>query len=340
MIFSIVSGDYIMAPALCVPENIDGFVEDLLRLKWVMDNEIYPVVVLEDDILLNSYERGFFPCSKVFKENIAKSSEPTTYSSQDIVTIVHSLLEGATEISKFCGVSGIVLGTEFIHEIISQCPLEERKKELINLLTCTAFYSVYDKNKNGALLHFVPERGVIPSTLRFGISLAQVGDSLIEDFDVEYNDDVFGSYDALLIRFGSEKLISFIKCDFSLKLAIYVKTMELANEIGGYIHWDSFDIGSSLLESMRVNQCMYGGKFSANVFESISRVLLHKPKYEVKVFYKSNSKTEARFFEDFKAFRTHISKGSEALRLMFGIDSKNFIRITNVGVKQELEILW
>ncbi|WP_196062582.1 MULTISPECIES: hypothetical protein [unclassified Serratia (in: enterobacteria)] len=340
MIFSIISGDYIMSPALCSPESIEDFVEDLLKIKWTMNNNIRPRIVLEDNILFNAQERGLYPCSKVFKENIVKSSDTLIYSSQDIVTLVHSILENATELSEFSGINEIILSSEISHEVLSSCATDKRKKELTNLLTCTVFHSVHTTNNKGALLHLLPHRGKLPSNLELEVSLVQVGNDIFENIKLAYNKDIYGSYDLLLLNFGSENLLPFVKCDFSLKLALYVKALELAKDTDGNIDWDSFEIGQHMLNSLKKNQAMHGEKYSSTVIENIARVLIGKPKEEVKIFTKNTSDNQPRTHNTFTAYRTHITKGSLGLRLMFGKDSHNFIRLTNIGVKHELEILW
>ncbi|HHQ6537690.1 TPA: hypothetical protein ACSTJY_003065 [Serratia fonticola] len=329
-----------MSPALCEPDNIEGFVDDLLRIKWVMDSNIRPIVVLEDGILISAQDRGLYPCLRVFNENMVKSVEPLLYSSQDIVTLVHAILQEASEISDFTGVGEIVLSSVLAHELITNCTTIERKKEFEKLLVFTAFYNYYEKNKKGALLHLLGNRDAMSSEIELDVSLAMVGCDMLENIKIDYKDEIFGSYDSLLLSFGSDKLYQLVGCDFSLKLALYVRALELIIENGGSIHWDSFEIGSEMLNSLNKNQAMYGGKYSAAVFESIARVLIDKPKEEVKVFCKSLTDNTPRKYKDFIAYRTHITKGNLGLRLMFGKTATKKIRLTNIGVKGELEIHW
>jgi hypothetical protein len=66
--------------------------------------------------------------------------------------------------------------------------------------------------------------------------------------------------------------------------------------------------------------------------ESCARIVIKKPKYELNPF-------QTRQIQDgWKSYRTHLTKGGAALRLMLWVKKGGGIVFANVGEKAELEI--
>jgi hypothetical protein len=66
--------------------------------------------------------------------------------------------------------------------------------------------------------------------------------------------------------------------------------------------------------------------------ESCARLIIGDPKYETKQF------NTREIMDGWQSFRTHLTKGGEALRLMFWVKPNGGIVFANIGVKFELAI--
>jgi hypothetical protein len=93
------------------------------------------------------------------------------------------------------------------------------------------------------------------------------------------------------------------------------------------------------------------GTHASSVRETCARIILRRPKYQVVPFLtrpasKKGKWEQARRTDGARAYRTHIAKSHEALRLMYwdlrsisGDRPGSFIEFANVGARSELVIL-
>jgi hypothetical protein len=143
--------------------------------------------------------------------------------------------------------------------------------------------------------------------------------------------EVFQSLNAFDLWEASQSL-----ADCYLSLLIGCAQIGFSNR--GTLTWQDipkFAVGSDFLASMDRLHVGPRRKFSGVIFKSCCHAILRNPKNPIKVMGKP--KQLKRESDSALAWRTHITKHHEALRLMIW-ESGDTYEIANVGNKQELEI--
>jgi len=103
-------------------------------------------------------------------------------------------------------------------------------------------------------------------------------------------------------------------------------------------HTMQYSIGPRFLQTTRKWECGHEGHHAFTLIESCARIVLGIPKHEVKPFYDRAGRQKDR--EDGAlAYRTHLTKKREGLRLMLWKLPDGTIEFANVGDKDELTIL-
>ena len=135
--------------------------------------------------------------------------------------------------------------------------------------------------------------------------------------------------------------------DAQLALAIKIAAREIRRVSGCSDpdrKCDRFSIGAHFFDSLKRWGASADGKLASSTLESCARVVARMPKSEINRFFRPSgqrNKTEdiTRSSDRAEAWRTHVSKDHEAIRLMFWRKSDGSIEFANIGAKSELEIL-
>ncbi|WP_297020639.1 hypothetical protein [Thalassospira sp.] len=129
-----------------------------------------------------------------------------------------------------------------------------------------------------------------------------------------------------------------------LELAIYVKAYEILKATGEQnpdLKVSSFKIGDYFLNSLLDNQAARSARFSHTTLNSTARLVAGIALENCNAFRKASASTAAqltRQSDGAKAWRYHLTKGHEALRLMYWSLPNGKIELANVGPKAELLI--
>jgi hypothetical protein len=105
-----------------------------------------------------------------------------------------------------------------------------------------------------------------------------------------------------------------------------------------------FCIGSSFWSSLKRWEAAGDGRHASTTLDSCARLVARMPKYAPNELLKRTASRAGkepvlRNADKAKAWRTHITKEHEAMRLMFWKRSDDMIELANIGGKFELEIL-
>ncbi|MGJ4892829.1 hypothetical protein ACQR1Y_31880 [Bradyrhizobium sp. HKCCYLRH3099] len=128
----------------------------------------------------------------------------------------------------------------------------------------------------------------------------------------------------------------------AIKLKMYQLLAAAGNEaqIGNL---PDFFVGSGFFNSLVGCQAGPNSKFGDNVLESCARVVLATPKNSLDPFVKgARSKSSDQWVrkrDGALAFRTHVTKSKEALRLIFWRTSNGSVEFANVSVHDDLTLL-
>lgn len=123
-------------------------------------------------------------------------------------------------------------------------------------------------------------------------------------------------------------------------IAILIGAVEMSKSLGlglDIFSVPKFQIGSEFVSSLNQNQATGNGKFSSVVRDTVIRVILNCPKEPLKPFHLKSQLVRAR--DSATAFRTHVTKSSEGLRLMIWSRSDG-IELANIGVKNDAKIAY
>jgi hypothetical protein len=124
------------------------------------------------------------------------------------------------------------------------------------------------------------------------------------------------------------------------KAAIQLHCRNELKQSGGYQRWDSipkFRLGEGFFESVKRNP-----QSSSVIFRKSSLLILDSPNIESRPLMSSeeaNAKQVRRERDGALAFRLHLSKSHEAMRLMYWRLVDGTKELANVGPKAELIIL-
>jgi hypothetical protein len=122
-----------------------------------------------------------------------------------------------------------------------------------------------------------------------------------------------------------------------LHLAIAAKAVEIESSAGTATKLAAvprFSIGSEFWHSARINNAGSNGTHAGTVLDTCARLIIGAPKSKISEFRGSPRARDGAI-----AYRTHITKRHEALRLMFWKTPNDVIELANIGVKAEELIL-
>lgn len=99
----------------------------------------------------------------------------------------------------------------------------------------------------------------------------------------------------------------------------------------------SFNIGKCFLPSLRLHKGLVRSSTASTVFETVVRLLAGNPKYPEKEFRGDDGEQRVRS-DGALAWRTHVSKRHEAIRLMYWRHRDGTVELANIGNKHEERI--
>jgi len=156
-------------------------------------------------------------------------------------------------------------------------------------------------------------------------------------YDMEDTISLALSYDDLLSRLGLSAVWNNCADESSAISTIDLFAQDIVKCETHKPAFRTYTIGKHFCETAR----MWPG-FSMTIVESCARIVLNKPKKSVEPFREEenmSSKQRVRKSDGALAFRTHLTGGGLALRLMLWVLKDGTIEFANVGVKAELVIL-
>jgi hypothetical protein len=153
------------------------------------------------------------------------------------------------------------------------------------------------------------------------------------------------SVNDFLLQLDPEVLWSFAENEAELYFAIECLAYRLRQESGCRSPRDNcvrFKLGSEFVTSLQSWQAISNGRFACPTLETCARLVAQFPKSKSERFFKitSSGKTAevVRENDNASAWRTHISKEHEAMRLMYWQNAEGLIEFANIGPKSELKI--
>lgn len=327
----------LLAPAFCQVDMIEASIQNLLQIKSDLYLSSYPPV-FEDDANDKIIDMGGYPCAELFNVNISKLSV-CAYSGRDVSRLVAQILGRAVAISA--------VDPEFIAEwrgstVTPLIPsLPQRQESLTRLVESVALRSSLGGVVGCVVHHF---SGMASNSIYFSGVLSSVYPDLIRDVPTQIESEVkvSNTYLEHFLQLDPDEFFAKAASEYDVKFAYYIGVVQLLKTRGDdwtEFLYESFELGASFVDSLHRNQCFYGQRFFNVCYQSVIRVLAEHPGSEVKPFRESENSDVQRKRNDDTAWRAHITKHHEALRLMFWKTESGVVELANVGCKQELRIV-
>ena len=331
----LISADYLLASAFCAQSDIFHYYNGLSRLKSEYDAG-FPVF-LEPDALLKLQDKGLYPSLDLFKKNFPKQHE-WSFGAEQITKLVAYLLGNVAplDVDKDIVADWQELELESDPDLHADA---ERDEHLAQLMVDLSLENAGFGHEHIVFHHQMPK---IPSSATVmgvisGVTpdLFPVPKSVNHTIPISDNlIDYILSTDALA---GYQKSTS----DSDMKRAIFFGAIQFLLKNGGdptSINEHCFCLGADFRASVLNNECGGGGAFSSTLFENMIRIVAGAPKNKINKFYTYEGSGEQLTKGGRLAWRTHVTEGARALRLMFWTHSNGLIELANVGNKWECEI--
>lgn len=330
----LVTNDYLISPAVCLESDIEVKVESLIRLKKYLEDgncEVY----FEACALENLIEINMYPCKAIFDKNISSFNSEQVYSGADIARVVNNILSKLESRDIFIPECIAEWGFKIIEPEIDGA--HYRRKKQLELVIEQACISKNITNKNFSLLHY-PLKNNQKSIKLEGVILNFLPE-IDKDFPLVCDEEmkVFSDLvDFICEKEGVDAFNSAVSDD-EIKNALEIGVLKKIKEMG-LLSGVKFSFGEHFFKSLRSHQCAPGERFANTTYEVICNILAGEDKYEVTPFYTDLNSKKQIVKDGKEGWRTHITKGNPALRLMFwrGVDE---LVLANVGNKKELLIL-
>lgn len=328
-----------MSPLNQTTIDADEFFLHYTLLKYISSrNDIFSSYIYNDtiDILAKS---NLYPSFNAFHDYINENELSDFVSANDLTTLFNHILSNCEGIDEQGDIFDIEIDENEDYPIVSTTPICNIATNSLHI-HCGYLNSLEGYNVISLLdsnLKLEKYNTCIPT-----LTLLKSDDSIVELDNFTASVDITSSCVQLINHCNPQTLWDKSRSSESLRISIYIKCQELIKnktvEYEGDFAFDSFDIGDRFYESLQANQCI-DGRFSSSTLECVSRLLLCKPKNELKVFTTTAGGSEPRKRGQDIAYRTHLTKFGLGLRLMVWKLPCGSYELANVGTKQELEIL-
>lgn len=258
------------------------------------------------------------------------------YSTEDIRQSVNLILQGVSSAIdvwdvEVSGLSACKANPD-LEQKYSDPNLYESLMRLVGSAVCAKIPSINN------CTHIVLGTDSMADKLSFraqidGITTAQLWQGVYCPFSVVGAIPISSSIDEMIAAIGSRGLWNMANSSALFHLAIAAKVVEILTSAGTPTKLAAvpvFSIGSAFWHSTAVTNSGPNGTHAGTVLDTCARLIAGAPKNEVAEFH-----VPPRFRDGAIAYRTHITKRHEALRLMFWKTSNGVIEFANVGVKAE-----
>jgi len=329
----VVSSDFLVSPAFCLHSMLENRINDLIAIKREMDNGGTRVVI-ETDALTKLTNLHYYPCPPIFKKNIPPELAEF-FSPKDIAKIVHGIASMTVDQECLLPESVAYWNTKTINPILAGCCHE--RSEAISQLIEDVFLANYIHERSLSLLHHPLEEQInsVDFTGELTHSIPEIEPP--PPLTLHNLVSVFASYTEFLSKFNASDAYRKAGTQLQMIDAFTLGAASIAKQ-NGKNGLRSCTYGDHFFASLEEHQCGPNQRSSNTAFEVICHVLAGVEKYAHKPMYSDLDKKEQLVRDGKQAWRTHITKGNPALRLMYWTECSKVI-FANVGNKNALEIL-
>lgn len=346
-------------PAVCaIPaiaqtrDDVEGAIKQIGKLsKDIRECGWCTIGTLSDAATILA-SAGYFPISTGIRKMLEDYNLSSVYSAEEIRKSVNGILERAVHLEQVSGVDFFIPTEVDIHPSADDAAFPPELKEALSLLL-----------GHLGVAHTVggvPQSMLGVSTISSKWNKSKIEfKGKLEDINPLHHDNREGkahieievsvcrSADELRYHLDEGDVWRSAKNESSIKLAIELAAQNMVRTCGlnnSSLAPERFSIGPHFIKSLSNWEASGDGRYSSCVFETCVRIVIGQPKYAVnEMLANTGSKGKAqvhkcRTSDGAGAFRTHVSKDHEAIRLMYWKRNDGHIEFANVGAKHDLEI--
>lgn len=338
---ALISSEFLIEPAFADKNNLQKSVDDIIKINKMVNNDYHVDVVTQNELLDKLIQAKLYPSEGVFKQNLYKYDLEDEISSQDIVTMIHNIMQRSVDLSSYTDIFEIEYGNVDVtprkESILSRCCIDSL---IYDFLMASIINSSRNQNLN---LIFGRDNQVNSYNLKTDEVVLYCADQTESLHNVDNKLATTKSVDDFLLFIGADVIWNGVNNMYSLSLAIYTKVLELRRDSGktydNEFTLDCFNIGDGFMDSLIACQCIPNSRFGSTCFEAIARLIEGNPKESLNEFRVDSGKNaKQRTRGNDLAFRTHVTKGNEGIRLMVWRLPTGIYELANVGNKFDLDI--
>lgn len=327
----VVSCDFLISPAFCSSDIFEDRVSDLVNIKRELEGGGTRVII-EKDTLTKLAELSYYPCAPIFKKNIPPHLVEF-FSPKDIAKVVHNIASINAQAECVIPESVAYWNKKEIDPTLDGC--DHGRANAVFQLVEDIFLANFIHEKSLSFLHHPLDEKIksIKFTGEITNSIPEIQPPLPRT--LENLVSVFSNYADFLSKFDASAAYSNATTEQQMLDAFALGAASIAKAHSKGL--SNYSFGDNFFETLDTHQCAPRQRFANTAFEVICHVIAGVEKYPHNPMYSDLDKKEQKTKDGKLAWRTHITKGNPALRLMFWTEDKNTI-IANVGNKKELEI--
>jgi hypothetical protein len=328
----VVSCDFLISPAFCTHDIFESRISDLITIKREIESGGNRVVI-EANTLVKLTNLEYYPCPPIFKKNIPPELLEF-FSPKDIAKVIHNIASMTMDFEHSIPESVAYWNNKTINPNLAGCCHE--RSEAISQLIEEVFLANYLHEKTLSILHHPIEEKIKSIEFSGELTHSIPETQPLPPLTVQSFVPVFSSYTDFLSTFDASEAYNKARTQLQVIDALILGGASVAKQ-HGKISVTMHTYGPRFFDSLKEHQCAPGQRFSNTAFEVICHVIAGVEKYAHNPMYADLDKKEQLIRDEKHAWRTHITKGNPALRLMYWT-KEGQITFANVGNKNALEI--
>lgn len=343
-----------ICPSLCAIPTIVSSRSEVIELVTSI-SRLSERVRLSNDVMFFGMDdvaeilaaSGLFPVSQGIARLLAESGLEHVYTVNDVRRAINTLIERPRPISSLSLTTFLIpTGISIVPEPVAE------PSSLLDAFALLLSHIAIAFERNGCVgelsaivtaippvsptVDFKAKLELIDPPLKKENNSCQTLDVAIEVKRITDVPQLLGSLDPTTLWQTASEPVEF-------QLAIRLLSERLAIETGTDLaSYREFRLGPHFISSLLQWHGSGTNFYSANVLETCARIIANVPKNDLNEMTSKSitGKDKPKVRGDgAKAFRTHISKGGEAIRLMYWLLRDGSIEFANIGSKGELEIM-
>lgn len=325
-------------------EEFTGYLENIIALQSFVQTSEQIKFAITSCVQNALEECEIFPFGKRIEDLLVKHNLTNVWSVGDLVRALNMLLSQSGIVEDEIGVKEALYDNVSItpkHAVnCAEKPLEQSRERALILGTLPhTSYTTKDR-----LTFYLTSAE--PDDVQVAFRLHE-----LEGEDVDSSQPLPHDLDEQIkltnwtTRFteymSSTDLWHYAECTEEIHLSIQIaawKFMRTNDKDTTLEEIPKFSIGQSFFESLVKHDAAHEGKSSAITLEACGRLIAGLQKSPLKPFIGTNGKQKLRSKDNAKAWRSHLAKRHEALRLMIWELSDGSYEFANIGNKNELTI--